>query len=126
MSTTAPRAIDVSEAARRQGSPVARLVALCVSHPLIVLAAAILLCVVRARYAVEHFALTTDTDVLLSHSIPWRKRQNATRLARTTCSAPRRVPVDREILPVKAPKIMRIIGDRVPTESDDEPFLLLR
>lgn len=77
MSTTAPRAMDVSEAARRRGSPVARLVALCVSHPLIVLAAAILLCVVTTRYAVEHFALTTDTDVLLSHSIPWRKRQNA-------------------------------------------------
>ena len=77
MSTMARRVIEVSRAARRPGSPVARLVAACVSHPLIVMAAAILLCAITTRYVVDHFAMTTDTDALLSHSISWRKRQNA-------------------------------------------------
>jgi uncharacterized protein len=77
MSALARRLFDTSAAAKGQSSPVARLVALCVSHPLIVLAAAILLCAVTTRYVVDHFAMTTDTDALLSHSLPWRKRQNA-------------------------------------------------
>jgi uncharacterized protein len=77
MSTMARRVIEVSRAARRQGSPVARLVALCVSHPLLVLASTIVLCAITTHYVVHHFAMTTDTDALLSHSIPWRRRQNA-------------------------------------------------
>ena len=77
MSTLARRVIDTSAAAKWRGSPVARLVALCVSYPLIVLAAATILCVVTTRYVAGHFSMTTDTDALLSHNIAWRQRQNA-------------------------------------------------
>jgi uncharacterized protein len=76
MNTLARRVLGASAAAKRQSSPVARLVALCVSHPLIVLGAATLVCVMTARYVADHLAMTTDTDALLSHSLPWRKRQN--------------------------------------------------
>ena len=77
MSITARQLTEVSAATRRNGSFLARLVALCVARPLLVLVAAIILCTATTRYVVDHFAMTTDTDALLSHQLPWRKRQSA-------------------------------------------------
>jgi uncharacterized protein len=77
MSITARQFTEVSAAAPRNRSFLARLVALCVARPLTVVVAAIVLCAATTRYVVDHFAMTTDTDALLSHELPWRKRQKA-------------------------------------------------
>ena len=58
-------------------SLIARLVGLCVAHAWIVVTVTILLCIAMTRYAASHFAMTTDTDALLSPDLPWRVRQTA-------------------------------------------------
>jgi uncharacterized protein len=77
MSITARQFTEVSAGARRNSSLLARLVALCAARPLIVAVAAMILCAATTRYVVDRFAMTTDTDALLSHELPWRKRQKA-------------------------------------------------
>jgi uncharacterized protein len=56
-------------------SLIGRLVALCARHAWIVLVLAIALGVTTARYAVGHFAMSTDTAALLSPKLPWRIRE---------------------------------------------------
>jgi hopanoid biosynthesis associated RND transporter like protein HpnN len=58
-------------------SLITRLVGLCVAHPWTVLALVISLCAGMGYYVTRHFAMTTDTDALLSHKLPWRVRQAA-------------------------------------------------
>jgi uncharacterized protein len=61
----------------RKPSLIARLVGLCVAHAWIVVTVTMILCVAMTRYAAIHFAMTTDTDALLSPDLPWRVRQTA-------------------------------------------------
>jgi len=58
-------------------SLIGRLVALCVAHPWWVVAVAIVGCIAMTHYISRHFALTTETDALLSPHLPWRVRQAA-------------------------------------------------
>ena len=56
---------------------VGRIVAACADHAYLVIAAAAVLAAALATYALGHFALTTDTDELLSPKLAWRIRENA-------------------------------------------------
>ncbi|HEY2659421.1 MAG TPA: MMPL family transporter [Caulobacteraceae bacterium] len=66
----APSSID-------KPSPVARLVNLCCGQPWLVTALGLLLGALAAWFAVSHFAMTTDTDALLSPKLDWRQRNAA-------------------------------------------------
>ena len=50
---------------------------MCLSHAWIVVIVTIVLCVALTRYVTGHFAMTTETDALLSPNLPWRVRQTA-------------------------------------------------
>jgi hypothetical protein len=65
----------VSAAARSGASLIGRLVGLCAAHAGIVVLLVIILCVMMTRYVTTHFAMTTDTNALLSPNLPWRVRQ---------------------------------------------------
>src|SRR5262249_12190954 len=56
-------------------SPLVALVGLSAAHAWIVVTAALILCAGMAHYVTRHFAMTTDTDALLSPDLPWRVRQ---------------------------------------------------
>ena len=58
-------------------SLIARLVGLCLAHKWIVVTVSIILCMAMTRYVISHFAMTTDTNALLSPELPWRVRQAA-------------------------------------------------
>jgi hopanoid biosynthesis associated RND transporter like protein HpnN len=58
-------------------SLIGRLVAYCADHAWIVLGFAFVQAVVVTAYAVGHFAMTTDTDELLSPTLTWRVREAA-------------------------------------------------
>src|SRR4029077_578960 len=55
----------------------ARLVGLCLARAWIVVTATIILCIAMTRYVTSHFAMTTDTNALLSPKLPCRVRQAA-------------------------------------------------
>ena len=59
------------------GSAAARLVGFSVDHPMIAVLAGVLLGALSIWFAIGHFAMTTDTDQLLSKSLTWRKQQAA-------------------------------------------------
>jgi uncharacterized protein len=58
-------------------SLIARLVGLCVAHAWLILSVAIICCIAMAHFIAGHFAMTTDTNALLSPNLPWRVRQAA-------------------------------------------------
>ena len=53
------------------------LVGVCVAHAWMVVAACMALCLGMGYYVTRHFAMSTDTDALLSRELPWRIRQAA-------------------------------------------------
>lgn len=53
------------------------LVRVCVSRARILVAVVIVLCLGMGYYVTRHFAMSTDTDALLSRELPWRVRQAA-------------------------------------------------
>src|SRR5579875_3426129 len=68
---------DPSSASRPRRSPMARLVALSCEHPLAVIVIAATLCAVAFFYAAQNFALTTDTEALISAKQAWRQNSAA-------------------------------------------------
>ena len=58
-----------------QTSRIARLVRFSADRPWMVTAAALLLGVAAMAYAGSHFAMTTDTDKLISSKLPFRQRE---------------------------------------------------
>ena len=66
---------DAAAPLRQKTQLIVRVVAFCAAHAWIVVTAVILLCVAMTRYVGAHFALTTDTNALLSPNLPWRVRQ---------------------------------------------------
>jgi hopanoid biosynthesis associated RND transporter like protein HpnN len=54
-----------------------RLVPIAVARPWLTTLAGLLLGALAVVYAASHFALTTDTDALLSRSLPWRVQERA-------------------------------------------------
>ena len=56
-------------------SLIARLVELSAARAWIVVAAVIILCAAGTQYVMSHFAMTTDTESLLSPKVSWRVRQ---------------------------------------------------
>ena len=58
-------------------SLIVRLVEVCVARAGIVVAFLIILCIGMGSYVTRHFAMSTDTDALLSREFPWRVRQEA-------------------------------------------------
>jgi uncharacterized protein len=68
---------DVPAPVSVKPSPIVHLVGLCVARAWIVVAVVIILCVAMTHYVTGHFAMTTDTDALLSPKLPWRVRQAA-------------------------------------------------
>lgn len=77
MSAPARRVTDTWAAGEAGASAIASIVGLCITRPLIVVAAAVVLCAAMTRYIAGHFAMTTDTGAMLSHELPWRLRQDA-------------------------------------------------
>ena len=68
---------EVSAPATLKPSLIARLVGLCLARAWIVVTVTIILCIAMTRYVTSHFAMTTDTNALLSPKLPWRVRQAA-------------------------------------------------
>jgi uncharacterized protein len=62
---------------RLEPSLISRLVGLCVAQGWIVVAAVIILCIAMTHYVTGHFAITTDTDALLSPKLAWRAQLTA-------------------------------------------------
>ena len=62
---------------KSKGSLVARVVALSAARAWVVVVIAGLLCAATTQYVMSHFAMTTDTNILLSPKLPWRVRQSA-------------------------------------------------
>jgi hopanoid biosynthesis associated RND transporter like protein HpnN len=58
-------------------SLIVRLVGVCVARAWTVVAFLIILCMGLGYYVTRHFAMSTDTDALLSRELPWRVRQAA-------------------------------------------------
>jgi len=56
-------------------SPIARIVALSAARAWIIAAVVVILCAAATQYVMSHFAMTTDTDSLLSPKLSWRLRQ---------------------------------------------------
>lgn len=77
MSAPARRVTETWTAGKAGASAIVSVVGLCVTRPLIVVAAAVVLCAATTRYIAVHFAMTTDTGAMLSHDLPWRLRQDA-------------------------------------------------
>lgn len=68
---------DVSAPANPKHSLAGRLVGLCVVRAWIIVAFIIILCAGMGYYVARHFAMTTDTDALMSRELPWRVREAA-------------------------------------------------
>jgi len=62
-------------------SLIVRVVGLCVGRAWIVVAGVIILCAAMTYYVMGHFAMTTETNALLSPKLPWRQRQTAFNVA---------------------------------------------
>jgi uncharacterized protein len=71
------RPLPAAAAGTASRSIIARIVELSVARAWIVVAAVVILCAATTRYIVTHFAMTTDTDTLLSSRLPWRVQQAA-------------------------------------------------
>jgi len=54
-----------------------RIVAFCVRHASLAVAAGVLLGILGGYFAATHFKMNSDTAQLLSHDLPWRQRQIA-------------------------------------------------
>jgi uncharacterized protein len=67
--------VDVAAPASPKPELIARLIGVCIAHAWILIAVLIIVCVAMARYVSTHFAMTTDTQALLSPKLPWRVRQ---------------------------------------------------
>jgi len=83
-------------------SLIARLVGLCVAHAWLVVSVAIVACIAMAHYITGRFAMTTDTEALLSPNLPWRVRQAAYNAA----------------FPPEATNIIVVIDGRTPELSE--------
>jgi uncharacterized protein len=57
-------------------SLIVRIVGACVARAWMVVAFLIILCIGMGYYVAHHFAMSTDTDALLSRELPWRVRQS--------------------------------------------------
>jgi uncharacterized protein len=68
---------DLSASVGLKPSFIARVTGLCVTYAWLVAVMTIVCCVAMAHYVTAHFAMTTDTDALLSPKLPWRERQAA-------------------------------------------------
>ena len=68
---------DLFSPAGLKPSLIARVAGVCVTHAWLIVGVVILSCVAMARYVTGHFAMTTDTDALLSPKLAWRVRQAA-------------------------------------------------
>jgi hypothetical protein len=62
-------------------SLIARLVSLCIQRAWIVVLLSTAFFAVMTHYAVNHFAMTTDTYTLLSPKLAWRARETAFNVA---------------------------------------------
>ena len=58
-------------------SVIVRLVTACVDRPRLTAALGLLLAALAAMFAVTHFAMTSDTDGLISQKLAWRQREAA-------------------------------------------------
>ena len=56
-------------------SPIAQLVAFSVDRTRLTLSFMLILGAAAAIYAASHFALSSDTEQLISHTLPWRQRE---------------------------------------------------
>lgn len=56
-------------------SVIARLVGFSADRPLVVTAAGLIVTVLALVYAMSHFAMTTDTNKLISNKLPFRQRE---------------------------------------------------
>src|SRR6185437_4267463 len=56
---------------------IAALVAACAAHARLVALIGLVLALGCAGYAATHFAMSTNTDELISHKLPWRARNAA-------------------------------------------------
>ncbi len=68
---------DLSAPVSLKPSLIVRLVGVCVARARIVVAFLIILCIGMGYYVTHHFAMSTDTDALLSREFLWRVRQEA-------------------------------------------------
>jgi hopanoid biosynthesis associated RND transporter like protein HpnN len=68
---------DSSAPVSLKPSVIVRLVGVCAAHAPIVVAFVIIFCIGMGYYVTHHFAMSTDTDALLSRKFPWRMRQEA-------------------------------------------------
>ena len=85
-----------------------RTIDLCTRHPWTVILAAAVLSGAAAIYAVENFAINTDTSKLLSPELPWRQREHAFETA-----FPQRNDIILVVVEAATPELARDASDRL-------------
>ena len=68
---------DARPESSERPTPIERLVGFCVDHARLVAGLGLFIGLAALAYALTHFAMTTDTDQLLSTASPWRQREAA-------------------------------------------------
>lgn len=99
---------ESSVALRRESSLTGRLVGRSVVRAWMLVAVVIIVCAAMAYYVSGHFAMTTDTQVLLSPKLPWRVRQTALN----------------EAFPQQNPDIVVVVDGQTPELSETAASML--
>ena len=101
-------------------SPVARLVALCCRLAAPVVAVGLLLTVGAGWYASGHFAMTADTDALISAKLKWRRDS-----ARVDREFPQNSDITAVVIDGQTPELAEAAADRLAAALSIQPKLFL-
>ena len=100
-------------------SPIARVVATCCRSAWLVTAAGLLLAIVSAWYASGHFAMTADTDALISSKLKWR--QNSMALDR---AFPQNSDITAVVIDGRTPELAEAAADKLARALQGNPQVL--
>ena len=103
-----------------QPSPIARLVAVCCRMAVPVVAGVLLLAVGAGWYAAGHFAMSTDTDALISSKLKWRKES-----ARIDAAFPQNSDITAVVIDGRTPELAEAAADTLATALSAQPRLFL-
>ena len=100
-------------------TPIARVVAACCRSAWLVTAAGLLLAVAAAWYASGHFAMTTNTDALISSKLKWRRDSQAMDRA-----FPQNADITAVVIDGRTPELAEAAADRLAAALQGRPQIL--
>ena len=100
-------------------TPIARVVAACCRSAWLVTAAGLLLAIAAAWYASGHFAMTTNTDALISSKLKWRRDSQAMDRA-----FPQNADITAVVIDGRTPELAEAAADRLAAALQGRPQIL--